>query len=169
MIIRNETPADHAAIDRVNRAAFGGPYEAELIERLRHDGLMAISLVAVVKDEIVGHILMSWLQTTIDGRAIDAVALAPMAVAPRLQNQGVGSKLVAAAIEAARAIDVAAIIVLGHPEFYPRFGFSTRVAEKLDTPFPGDAFMALELKPGALAGSRGKVTYPDAFGVGEGL
>ncbi len=165
MIIRNETPADHAQVDALNREAFGGPYEAGLIARLRHDGLVALSLVAIVDDEVIGHLLLSWLPTTMDGRAVDAAALAPMAVAPRYQTQGVGSKLVHASIDAAHAIDIEAIIVLGHPDFYPRFGFSADLARRIDTPYPGDAFMALELKPGALAGSRGKVTYPDAFGI----
>lgn len=165
MLIRNETPADHADVDRLNRAAFGGGDEAEIVDRLRADGLIAFSLVATIQQRIVGHLVMSWLQTTMDGRPVDALALAPMAVAPGVQRRGVGSKLATAGVEAARQIDAAAIIVLGHPEFYSRFGFSATLARRLATPFPGDAFMALELRPGALAGARGAVRYPAAFGV----
>ncbi|MET0606393.1 MAG: N-acetyltransferase [Beijerinckiaceae bacterium] len=165
MLIRNEQPEDRLAVERLNRDAFGRPDEAELIERLRADGAIAFSLVAVAMDRIVGHLVMSWLPTTMDGRDVEALALAPMAVLPKAQRMGVGSKLVAAAVDAARDIGAEAVIVLGHPDFYPRFGFSAKLAQRLDGPFSGDAFMALELRPGALAGERGLVAYPAAFGI----
>jgi putative acetyltransferase len=164
--IRAERPADVDAIDDLNRAAFGGPYEADLVARLRADGLVALSLVAAPADgAVVGHILLSPLPTVMDGRAVRALALAPMAVAPAHQGRGVGSRLVSEAIARAKDESWAAIVVLGHPRYYPRFGFSADLARRLQSPFAGDAFMALELAPGALAGAGGAATYPAAFGL----
>jgi putative acetyltransferase len=165
MLIREEVPSDAAAIAALNRAAFGGGYEADLIARLRADRLVIASLVAQVRAKIVGHILFSMLPTEMDGRTIRAAALAPMAVQPELQNQGIGSKLVEEGLKAARARRIEAVVVLGHPAYYPRFGFSADLARRLAAPFSGEAFMALELVPGALDGSMGSVSYPAAFGL----
>lgn len=164
MIIRDERPPDWPAILQLNRDAFGGDGEAELIEKLHADGLVAASLVAE-DGPVIGHILLSWLRLEMDSRVLRGLALAPMAVAPGRQRQGIGSRLVKAAIQAARRIGADAVIVLGHPAFYPRFGFSAQDAAKLASPFTGPAFMALELTPGALAGRRGSVVYPASFGL----
>ena len=153
--------ADDSAIRRLNDDAFGGPSESRLIEDLR----AAVELVAVENGDIVGHILFSVLATTIDRQAVPALALAPMAVRPDRQRQGIGSVLVHAGLRLARERDWRAVIVLGHKEYYPRFGFSAALARPLEAPFSGDAFMALELEPGALRGEKGRVTYPPAFGV----
>lgn len=163
--VRAAKPADAEAIAALNRAAFGGEEEVGIIERLRHDGLVAVELVAEQGGEIIGHILLSWLPTTMDGRSLKALALAPMAVRPGLQRQGVGGRLIMAARDRARAVGAEAVIVLGHPGYYPRFGFSAALARNLASPFSGEAFMALELVPGALAGKRGSVSYPAAFGL----
>ena len=165
MLIREEVPSDAAAIAALNRAAFGGGYEADLIARLRADRLVIASLVAQVRAKIVGHILFSMLPTKMDGRTIRAAALAPMAVQPELQNQGIGSKLVEEGSRTVRERGIEAVIVLGHPAYYPRFGFSADLARRLAAPFSGEAFMALELVPGALDGSMGSVSYPAAFGL----
>ena len=167
MLIRPETPEDFAAIAALNRDAFGGDGEAELIERLRDDGLVAVSLVAVEAGAIAGHILFSNLAVELDGRPVRAVALAPMCVRHDRQRRGVGSALVRNGLDAVRDAGYRAVIVLGHPEYYPRFGFSSDVDAKLASPVPGNAFMALELVPGALHGASGKVTYPAAFGIAE--
>ncbi|SFB98457.1 putative acetyltransferase [Bosea sp. CRIB-10] len=164
-MIRTATPADAEAIAALNRAAFGGEEEVGIVERLRGDGLVAVELVAEQGGAIIGHILLSWLPTVIDGRSVKALALAPMAVRPGLQKQGIGGRLIAAALDQARAAGAQAVIVLGHPGYYPRFGFSAALAQNLASPFSGDAFMALELVPGALAGQRGSVSYPSAFGL----
>lgn len=161
--IRAAKPADAQAIAALNRAAFGGEDEAGIVERLREDGLAAIELVAERDNAIVGHILLSWLPTVMDGRAVKALALAPMAVLPGSQKQGFGGRLIAAALDEARAAGAEAVIVLGHPDYYPRFGFSAALARNLASPFSGEVFMALELVPGALAGERGSVSYPAAF------
>jgi putative acetyltransferase len=163
--IRGRTAADDAAIRRLNDDAFGGNYESRLIEDLRAAGLDAVELVAVESDDIVGHILFSVLATTIDRQAVPALALAPMAVRPDRQCHGIGSALVRAGLDLARGRDWRAVIVLGHKGYYPRFGFSAALARPLTAPFSGEAFMALELAPGALRGAEGRVTYPPAFGV----
>ena len=105
------------------------------------------------------------LATTIDRQTVPALALAPMAVRPDRQRRGVGSALVRSGIALARDRDWRAVIVLGHQGYYPRFGFSAALAQPLKAPFSGDAFMALELAPGALRGEEGRVTYAPAFGV----
>jgi putative acetyltransferase len=168
MRIRPETEADWAAIDHVNRQAFGRAEEATLVRRLRDDGLVAASLVAEQGTTVVGHLTLSWLPTVVDGHPLRTVALAPVAVLPERQRQGIGSRLVEASIETARELDIAAIIVLGHPHYYPRFGFSAAATRGLAAPFSGEAFMALELGPGALAGKAGTVRYPAAFRIDNG-
>lgn len=164
-IIRTVGPADAETIAALNRAAFGGEEEVGIVERLRSDGLVAVEMVAEQGGLIVGHILLSWLPTMLDGRAVKALALAPMAVRPGLQKQGIGGRLIVAALDQARAAGAEAVIVLGHPDYYPRFGFSAALAQNLASPFSGEAFMALELVPGALAGRQGSVSYPSAFGL----
>ena len=164
--IADERPEHHAAVAALHRAAFGGDYEAGLVERLRCDGLVVASVVALERTELVGHVLFSDLVVNIDGRRVSAVALAPMAVRPDRQGCGIGSRLVADGLDALRQRGRAAVIVVGHARYYPRFGFSAALARKLHAPFRGDTFMALELAPGALAGRAGTVRYPAAFGVG---
>ncbi|MCP4564957.1 MAG: N-acetyltransferase [Bosea sp.] len=164
-MIRAASPVDAQAIAALNRAAFDGEDEVGIVERLRRDGLVAVELIAEQGGAISGHILLSWLPTMLDGRMVKALALAPMAVRPVLQKQGIGGRLIAAALDEARAAGAAAVIVLGHPGYYPRFGFSAALAQNLASPFSGEAFMALELMPGALAGKQGSVSYPSAFGL----
>lgn len=163
MIIREENAADFGEIRTLNQTAFGGDFEARLIDRLRAEELVHASLVADGGNGLAGHILFSRLGVTMDGWNVRAAALAPMAVAPALQRQGIGSALVRAGLEAMTAQGVEAVFVLGHPGYYPRFGFSAALASRLVSPYDGDAFMAIELTPDALRGAKGEVTYPDAF------
>jgi putative acetyltransferase len=167
--IRPEIPGDEAAIARVTRAAFGGEDEVKLISRLRAEGLTIASLVAVDDGAVCGHILMSRLEVrTESNRALRAAALAPMAVLPSLQRRGIGSLLVTAATAACRDAGLHLIVVLGHPDFYPRFGYSPTLARRLKAPFSGTAFMARALKPGILAEETATVRYPEAFGIEDG-
>jgi putative acetyltransferase len=159
-----ETPSDRKAIAQLNDRAFGGTFESELIDRLRADGLVAASLVAEDEGRMIGHILLSRLDVTAGKRKLNALALVPMAVSPEWQRQGIGSALMRAAIEAARNAQADVIVVLGHPAFYPRFGFSAARAAKLKSPFSGEAFMVLEITPNALGDGAGHVVYPRAFG-----
>ena len=164
-VIRPETPADHAAIREVNRLAFGGDDEARLVDALRDGGYVRVSLVAEEGGRVVGHILFSDLPIVTAGGTVEALALAPMAVIPSHQRRGIGSMLVREGLRACREAGHRIVVVLGHPEFYPRFGFSAKLAERLRSPFSGPAFMAVELVPGALEGVEGEVRYPPPFGA----
>jgi putative acetyltransferase len=163
MVMRLEAEGDIEGIRAVNRAAFGQDAEARLVDRLREEEYARVSLVAEIEGRIVGHILFSELPIVTDERSVSAVALAPMAVVPELQRRGIGSALVQCGIGACRGAGYKAIIVLGHRAFYPRFGFSSDLARNVKAPYSGDDFMALELEAGAVAKSRGRVTYPPPF------
>lgn len=162
--IRPEMPADVEPIARVITAAFGQEDEAVLVARLRKEGHARLSLVAEFEGRIVGHLLFSHLPIVTPQGTVSALALAPLAVVPELQSQGIGTALTRAGLDACRRAGHAIVIVLGHKHYYPRFGFSAELAQPLESPFAGDSFMALELVPGALCGVRGRVEYPPAFG-----
>ncbi len=165
-IVRPECKTDQEAIRYVNRLAFGQDQEARLVDALRDGGYFRVSLVAEQVGRVVGHILFSDLPILTRVGTAPALALAPMAVLPELQNQGVGSALVRNGLEACRRQGHRVVVVLGHAHFYPRFGFSPKLAANLDSPFSGgDSFMALELAPGALDGVVGRVQYPPPFGA----
>ena len=161
MVIRPAEPADHPAIHAVVAAAFRQPDEADLVDALRADGDALVELVAIEDDAVVGHILFSPLKT--DTGAMFA-ALAPLSVTPNRQKDGLGTMLMQVGHELCRATGVEAIIVLGHPAYYPRVGYSAEAARTVKAPFAGPSFMALALKPGALD-TPVSVTYAKAFGV----
>jgi putative acetyltransferase len=162
-IIRAETGTDLDRIREVNRLAFGRDDEARLVEALRAGGHARISLVAEEGGQVVGHILFSELPIVTEKGTVEALALAPMAVAPDRQRHGIGSLLVREGLRACRGSGHRIVVVLGHPEFYPRFGFSAKMAVRLRSPFSGPAFMAVELVPGALGSVEGEVRYPPPF------
>ena len=163
VVIRERTAADDEAIRRLNDLAFDGTFESTLVEELRASMLDAVELVAIEDGRVIGHILFSALTVMMDDEAIPTLALAPMSVHPEHRRSGVGSGLVQAGLVLAARREWQAVIVLGHPDYYPRFGFSAELASGLDAPFEGDAFMALELVDGALDGDDGLVVYPPAF------
>ena len=165
VVIREREPEDDAAIRNLNDLVFGGPFESKLIDELREAFIDAVELVAVEDGVLVGHILFSALTTMVDDDAVPTLSLAPMCVHPDHQQSGIGTALVEAGLELARRRDWQAVVVLGDPDYYPRFGFSAELASGLDSPFDGDSFMALELVPGALDGEDGLVVYPAAFGL----
>jgi putative acetyltransferase len=159
-MIRHARPADHPVIREINEAAFAKPDEARLIEALRAAGDVMFELVAVADDAVVGHILFSRLWAD---RTELIAALAPMAVRPEHQGKGLGGRLVQTGIDTCREFGAHAVIVLGHPKYYPRFGFSAEAASRVSSAYSGSpAFMALELEHGALAEPM-FVAYPDAF------
>jgi putative acetyltransferase len=166
VVIRAETSDDLGSIRDVNRRAFGRDDEARLVDALRDGGYARLSLVAEADGQVVGHILFSELPIVTAVGTVEALSLAPMAVIPSHQRRGFGSMLIGEGLRACRAARHRVVIVLGHPEFYYRFGFSAGLAGRLRSPFSGPAFMALELVPGALEHIEGEVRYPPPFGCG---
>jgi putative acetyltransferase len=173
LLIRPEQPRDRDSIRIVNEAAFGRPDEADLIDKLRAEGAVLASLVAELVAEpvlesagqIVGHILFSRMTVETAQGPVAAVSLAPMAVLPNHQGHQIGSQLVRCGLAHLQAQSERIVIVLGHEDYYPRFGFSPEKARHLASPFPPEAFMALELVDGAMTGIRGSVRYAAAFGL----
>lgn len=165
LIIRAETDADYSAVHKVNERAFDRPGEADLVDALRENARPYISLVAESDGEIVGHIFFSPVLIASEVSSFNALGLAPMAVLPELQNQGIGSELVQRGLEACRSIGHYVVVVLGHSEYYPRFGFvpASQKGLSCEYPVPDEVFMVAELKEGALAGRRGMVKYRPEF------
>ncbi|MDX1503646.1 MAG: N-acetyltransferase [Thermoanaerobaculia bacterium] len=162
--IRNEEPSDRAAVESLLREAFGGPAEARIVRRLRREARPLVSLVAVERGAPVGHILFSPVSIAGRGRGARFLGLGPMAVPPARQRRGIGSRLVREGLEACRELGCEAVVLVGHPEYYPRFGFvpASRFGLTWLPGVPDEAFLALELAPGALAGG-GRVEYHPVF------
>ena len=163
--IRSQSAADRLSVRSVNEAAFGRPDEADLVERLSSEGVVLLSLVAEVRRQIVGHILFSRMSIDAARASIPAVALAPMAVLPEYRRRTIGGQLIRRGLELLCQQGERIVLVLGHADYYPRFGFSASKARSLESPFPPGAFMAMELTSGALDGVCGRVRYPAAFGL----
>ncbi len=166
LTVRPEAPADHEAIHRIHCAAFPSDAEALLVQALRQQASPLISLVAEQDSLICGHILFSPVQLNCAEDSL-IMGLAPMAVEPAQQSRGIGSQLVSAGLTACRELGAIAVVVLGHPRYYPRFGFRAASDFGLDCDYevPAEAFMALELQPGSLAGKSGTVQYHPCFGA----
>jgi putative acetyltransferase len=165
LTVHAETPEDLEAVRQVNRKAFGREDEARLVDALRGGGYARLSLVAEEAGRVVGHVLFSDLPIVTQAGTLHALALAPVAVLSDRQRQGIGSRLIREGLRTCAEAGHRVVVVLGHPLYYPRFGFSARLAERLKAPFSGPAFMALELVPGALADVTGEVRYPPPFGL----
>jgi putative acetyltransferase len=164
MLIRAEEHGDWAAVHAVNVSAFERPAEANLVDALREHAQPIVSLVAEDNGAIVGQIMFSPVSLSGDP-ALEIMGLAPMAVLPGHQRRGIGSALVRAGLEQCRQLGFGAVVVLGHPAYYPRFGFSpsARCGIGCEYEVPEDVFMVLELRAGFLRGASGKVRYHAAF------
>jgi putative acetyltransferase len=165
VIVRQEEQDDIAAIRQVNEQAFGRAAEATLVERLRAGGGVCLSLVAVVDKRLVGHILFSPVTIVLEQGTFAVLGLAPLAVAPAWQRQGIGSRLVQHGLAACRRAAYAGVVVLGSPAYYRRFGFvpAQRFGIQSEYAVPDDVFMVIELRAGALRGHAGVARYAPEF------
>jgi putative acetyltransferase len=166
ILIRKEEKKDHKDIYEVNKQAFGQENESKLIDKIRAGSnfVPGLSLVAEAGGKIVGHILFSKIK--IAGSSVfNTLALAPMAVIPDFQKQGIGSKLIKKGMTKAKELGFDSIIVLGHKDYYRIFGFERASKWGIKCPFevPDEAFMAVELTEKALEGKAGTVEYPEEF------
>ncbi len=168
MIIHREEPQDTAAIRLVNEQAFGGSGEANAIDQLRARGAATLSLVAVIDDRVVGHLFFSPATIESPDRSWPTLGLAPLSVLPDYQRQGIGTALMNAGLEECRQLGHERVIVLGHANYYPRFGFvrASRYGVRFEFEAPDEACMLLALQPGALDGVTGVAKYqPEWNGV----
>lgn len=156
IIVRDERPEDRDDVRRIVEAAFGRKDEADLIDALRRDGDLDISLVALEGDALVGHVGLSRMRSP-----ADSLGLGPIAVIPERQRSGVGSALINAALEQAMQRDCGIVFVLGEPDYYGRFGFAAEVAADFPCLYSGPYFMALRLSPAAP--DAGPAVYAKAF------
>ena len=165
MNLRAEGPADVEPVDRVNREAFGQEDEALLVARLRGSDafIPELSIVAEEDGKVVGHILFSRVELD-PPSALRVISLAPMSVLPQHQRRGIGSALVERGLEVANGLGEEVVVLVGHPEYYPRFGFEPASKYGLTNPFPGteEAFFAMALREGIRIPS-GQVVYSPEF------
>jgi putative acetyltransferase len=175
LTVRAEQPGDHAAVDAVVAACFARPgqdppEEVPLVQGIRAlpDFDPALSLVADLDGAIIGHLLFSNMTVEDEGRSVPALALAPLAVLKGYESSHAGTALMRAGLEACRERGHRAVIVLGHPKYYRRFGFRPARQLGIEPPEPWNdaAFQALALVPGGLDGVRGVARYAPPFGIG---
>ncbi len=166
--IRLESADDRDAIRRVNQAAFRGDDEANLVDALRDGGFVASSLVAEIDGHVVAHILFSNVKIVTNSGTVAALSLAPMAVLPGYQRRGIGTRLLSDGLTDCRNAGHEIVLVLGHPQFYQKFGFLPELAQPIASPFGGGVeWMALELQPCSLNGIAGRVEFSPPFGAFE--
>jgi putative acetyltransferase len=165
LTIRREEDRDRVGVFRINELAFGRPGEAKLVDALRKGDQPTISLVAEQDSQVVGHIFFSPVSIESATKTSTAIGLAPMAVLPDRQRQGIGSQLVRAGLVECQRLGQYVVVVLGHPKFYPKFGFvpASRFGLRCEYAVPDDVFMVAELTPGALAVRPGLVKYGPEF------
>jgi putative acetyltransferase len=169
LTIRAESITDYAAVYEMHSLAFGRPNEAKLVEDIRHSVNFnpQLSMVAVQDELVVGHLLFSPLVIETKTKEIPALVLSPLAVHPKYQKQGIGSKLVRHGLILCKNAGYKAVIVIGYPSYYPRFGFLPASTKGIKAPFPvpDKAFMVLELVPGILNQTSGLIKFPAPFNV----
>lgn len=158
MHTRSERSADHPAIRHIHRKAFGRDVEADLVEVLRREGSSVLSLVAEEHGRILGHVMFSRMEAP-----FRALGLAPIAVVPERQGEGIGSLLIGAGLAQARAEGWEGVFVLGEPAYYARFGFEAKLASGFQSPYAGPYFMAIALQGPELPCASGRVDYASAF------
>jgi len=166
ILIRKEEEKDYKNIFNVNKLAFDQEEESNLVDKIRNSKnfIPDLSIVAELNNRLIGHILFSKIEI-LGSSVFNTLALAPMAVIPEFQRQGVGSELIKKGMKKAKELGFDSIIVLGHKDYYPKFGFKEASRWKIKCPYkvPQEAFMAIELTEKALEGKAGTVKYPDEF------
>lgn len=172
IVIREETSDNYNAVEEMIQKAFSNEEYSDknehiLVSQIRKSEafIPQLSLVAFNQNKLVGHILLSKIKIIDGDHAVDSLALAPVSVAPDQQKKGIGSQLIHAALEKAKELGFHSVIVLGHPNYYPKFGFKRASSWNIQAPFevPDEVFMALELTENALENVQGVVQYSKAF------
>ena len=165
--IRPERSSDYKKIFVINKKAFKGEVEARLVENLRHTKgfIPKLSLVAVKDGKVVGHILFSIIHINTGSKFVPILALAPMAVIPEFQRRGIGSRMVREGLRNCEELGYKTVVLVGLPDYYPRFGFVKASGKGLSLPFeaPDEAFMVYEILPNTLNGISGVIVYPPEF------
>ncbi|PFR52947.1 GNAT family N-acetyltransferase [Bacillus cereus] len=169
--IRQEQKSDYRKTEEVVKKAFlneeySDKKEHELVKRIREcDAFVPELSIVAVDEEIVGYIMLSKIAIEKDGASVDSLALAPVSVASGHQKKGIGGKLIVAALEKAKGLGYGSVVLLGHPEYYPKFGFKKASEWNIKAPFevPDEVFMVKELTENALEGVEGVVQYSSAF------
>jgi len=173
MIIRKEEIKDYSLVEELTKKSFEKAGLSEvitehiLLQKLRNSKgfIPELSLVAEENDEIVGHIILTKIVIKTENKETETLCLAPMSVKPEVQKMGIGSKLIQESLAIAKNMGFGSVIVLGHKEYYPKFGFIEAKNYGLSCEFdvPDEYFFALELKSGSLKNIKGIVCYPDVF------
>jgi len=163
--IREEHPEDIEAIRGVNEKAFGQAQESHLVDALRSNGGVLLSLVATVNSLVVGHILYSPVSVGTEGEEVMGAGLGPMAVLPEYQRQGIGGNLIETGNQKLREAGCPFIVVVGHPEYYPRFGFEPArgYGMKCEWDVPDSVFMVLVTDRSKMKGVSGLAKYRQEF------
>ncbi|MUP47425.1 N-acetyltransferase [Gramella sp. BOM4] len=172
MHIRQETEKDHKTVFEVIKESFqdekmSNHKEQFLVEKLRKSNafIPELSLVAEFENKIVGYILLTRVKIKNNHNTFDSLALAPISVLPEFQGRGIGSALINFAQQKARALDFSSVVLLGHENYYPRFGYKRAELFNIEFPFkaPKENCMLVELKKDALKEIKGLVEYPKEF------
>ena len=161
-LIRSASSADAAAIRAVHLAAFPTAAEADLVGRLEADGDAVLSLLAERDGDVAGHVLLSRMRVSGDGRDYRALGLGPVAVLPPLQRSGTGSALIRTALAAATGAGEELVFIVGDPAYYGRFGFTAETAAPFASPYAGPYLMALALSDTPLP-AEGRADHAPAF------
>ncbi|MDQ6421754.1 N-acetyltransferase [Paenibacillus sp. LHD-117] len=169
IIIRTETSKDIEQVFDVNRAAFGNrDDEAQLVERIRRSEqfVAQLSIVAERDGDIIGHLLLSKAEVVDDESRHEVIVLAPIAVLPNVQKLGVGTRLIEEGLKRCKELGYGLVLLIGHPDYYPRFGFRPARSFGLELrqfEVPDDVFMVCELQENALRQIKGELRYPVSF------
>ena len=167
IIIETETEGDYEQITRLHTIAFNGDREARLVEKLRKTPtyIPELSLVAKYRNTIIGHILFYPIKINTYRKKCDSLALAPISVIPSFQNRKVGSRLIKKGLMKAQKLGFKSVLVVGHPEYYPRFGFEKASKHGISAPFdvPDNALFAIELEKDGLKNCSGTIEYPSEY------